>query len=605
MKEKLARLWSRIKRGCRRAVRKAAPVLRRGAVRFWDLFYRYHYWLGVAVLRRLRRVIRWGARVTRKPRRFMRYAWIVAVYRPIHRFLHRMWRLITGLPRSYRELWRSMKKDAPNLLLYLPHGLFRWLRDYKEEWFSLGRFVGPIAASVVLVSTIQTWTQTRFCLVLSYRGEELGVIENAAVYDKGASMARSRVTNIDDNKFTVDAVPTLTMVIRGAKSTMTASDVCDAILSKSFEEEEIVEATAFYMEGEFMGAVSDADALTAMLEEIKQNSLSDKSAADKDDTDLSVVSQRIEFVQDIQTETSLFPISTLKSVEDIRKRLESQTTVEQTYTVQSGDTFSGIADKHDMTSEELKMLNPQIENTNKLQIGQELLVQRPQYFLQVVVVKTVREDGVTVPYKTRTVYRDDKYTDWSNVKTKGVDGTKTVLTEITMLDGYELDSVVVEEIVTKEAVTKVVEVGTKKRPSSGSSSQGDGVTHGNMTWPVPICRNVYQGYHSGHKAIDISSGPVPVRGKPAVAADGGVVIEASTGWNGGYGTVVKIQHDNGLITVYAHLQSLSVKKGQKVTRGQQIGLIGNTGYSFGPHLHFEVIKNGVKVNPLNYVSPSK
>lgn len=234
-----------------------------------------------------------------------------------------------------------------------------------------------------------------------------------------------------------------------------------------------------------------------------------------------------------------------------------------------------------------------------------LLVQRPQYFLQVVVVKTVREEGVVVPFKTRTVYRDDKYTDWSTVKTKGVNGEKTQIYEVVMLDGYEISRVVVEEIITKEAVTKVVEVGTKKRPSNTGSSQGDGITHGNMTWPVPICRNVYQKFGGRHGGIDISSGPVPVLGKPAVAADGGVVIEASVGWNGGYGNVVKIQHSNGLVTVYAHLQTIKVSKGQKVSAGQTIGLIGNSGRSFGPHLHFEVIKNGVKVNPLNYVSPSK
>ena len=94
-----------------------------------------------------------------------------------------------------------------------------------------------------------------------------------------------------------------------------------------------------------------------------------------------------------------------------------------------------------------------------------------------------------------------------------------------------------------------------------------------------------------------------VLGKPAVAADGGVVIQAATGWNGGYGNVVKIRHSNGLITVYAHLQTVKVVTGQSVSRGQTIGLIGNTGYSFGPHLHFEVIKNGVKVNPIYYVKP--
>jgi len=92
-----------------------------------------------------------------------------------------------------------------------------------------------------------------------------------------------------------------------------------------------------------------------------------------------------------------------------------------------------------------------------------------------------------------------------------------------------------------------------------------------------------------------------VLGKPAVAADGGKVIHA--GWYYDYGYTVKIQHANGLVTLYAHLQTVKVVKGQQVSRGQTIGLIGSTGRSTGPHLHFEVIKNGVRVNPLNYVKP--
>ena len=564
----------------------------RALSRVHEAAYHYHYHLGVSVLRKTRRFGRFVSRITVKPRRFLRYVWLMAAVRPVHRFFRRIWQAVVGFPRSYRGMGADLKKNPLLLFPWLVRGAVRWWRNYREGVYSIGRLLGPIAAAMFLVTTIRTWTSTEFCLTLNYRGAELGVIEHSSVYDEAASMARDRVTNEDDS-FTVDEVPTLTLTVKGGKTPMNASQVCDAILRNSGDA--IAEATGLYIDGDFIGAAEDGEELQALLDGLKEG----QEQYDKDDPD-----QRVEFVQDVKTEEGLFPISTIKTGEDLLKKLTHQTVVEKVYEVQPGDVFGRIALKHDMTSAELKALNPQVENTDKLQIGDKLVVQRAQSFLQVKIVKTIRYTE-TIDYKTQTVYRSDKYVTWSNVKTKGQEGSKDVVAEITYLDGFETERVVVSETVTKQAVTKVVEVGTKKvqAPSGGSVVQGDGVTTGSMMWPVPICKRVYVGYSSKHKAIDISSGPVPVRDKPAVAADGGKVIEASVGWNGGYGNVVKIQHSNGLITVYAHLDSVKVAKGQQVTKGQTVGLIGNTGRSFGPHLHFEVIKNGVKVNPLNYVSP--
>lgn len=93
-----------------------------------------------------------------------------------------------------------------------------------------------------------------------------------------------------------------------------------------------------------------------------------------------------------------------------------------------------------------------------------------------------------------------------------------------------------------------------------------------------------QGIH-GHNGVDIASAP----GTPILAAASGRVIVAKVGgYNGGYGNMIIITHDNGVQTVYAHLRSLDVKSGQSVAQGEQIGEMGNTGRSTGPHLHFEV-----------------
>ena len=85
-------------------------------------------------------------------------------------------------------------------------------------------------------------------------------------------------------------------------------------------------------------------------------------------------------------------------------------------------------------------------------------------------------------------------------------------------------------------------------------------------------------------------------GTAIYAADGGTVTYA--GWGGGLGYYVSIDHGNGFKTIYAHCSALYVSKGAKVKQGDVIGLSGNTGYSTGPHLHFEINKNGSSYDPL-------
>jgi murein DD-endopeptidase MepM/ murein hydrolase activator NlpD len=101
-----------------------------------------------------------------------------------------------------------------------------------------------------------------------------------------------------------------------------------------------------------------------------------------------------------------------------------------------------------------------------------------------------------------------------------------------------------------------------------------------------------------HTGIDIGAD----FGTPVGAADAGVVSYVSQGWGGGYGNFVLINHGNGYATLYAHLSAVWVGTGQAVHRGQGIGAEGSTGYSTGPHLHFEIRLNGAYQNPLSYLT---
>lgn len=544
-----------------------------------DVLYRYHYGLGLHTVRLFRRFGRLMGRVTAAPRRWMRYVWLRRVVRPVHRLRRRVRRLWGG----FIDLFR--KSETP-----FAQRVGQWITAYTEEWFALGRALGPVVGVAALVVTLALWTRTDFCLNLTYQGSDLGVVENAAVYDEGARLARDRVKNEDDS-FTVDAVPVFTMTLQRHNTPLSYAEVCDGILRTAGDS--IAEATGLYVDGTFIAAMESRAEMEAVLNSLKEGRY------DPNDPD-----QRAEFVQAVVAEDGLYPISTVQDATALLQRLTSQTVVERQYTIQPGDVLGKIAAAHDMTTAELRAMNPAYATTDNIKAGDKLVVQRPQSLLQVKVVKTIRYTE-TIDYTTTTVYRADQPVTYSKITTKGVEGSQDVTAEVVYVDGIETERIVTACVVTKQPVTKVVEKGTKKVVSSGGSAitQGDGVSHGSMTWPVPVCHNYSRGFGRGHYALDITNGPVKVLGHPAVAADGGTVIQASTGWNGGYGNIVKIQHGNGLVTVYAHLQSIKVVAGQQVSRGQTIGLVGNSGRSSGPHLHFEVIKNGVKVNPLNYVRP--
>jgi murein DD-endopeptidase MepM/ murein hydrolase activator NlpD len=116
------------------------------------------------------------------------------------------------------------------------------------------------------------------------------------------------------------------------------------------------------------------------------------------------------------------------------------------------------------------------------------------------------------------------------------------------------------------------------------------------TFAWPLCGWLSQGFSSRHRAIDVAT----AWGAPIYAAGDGVVVRA--GWlYTGYGFSVIINHDHGLQTLYSHMTNPTVQVGDHVVRGQQIGEVGSTGNSTGPHVHFEVRKNHVRVNPLPYL----
>ena len=131
---------------------------------------------------------------------------------------------------------------------------------------------------------------------------------------------------------------------------------------------------------------------------------------------------------------------------------------------------------------------------------------------------------------------------------------------------------------------------------NGSTGSGKPLAAG-FVWPVsgPVVSGFGMRWGRMHEGIDIAAG----MGTPVHAAAAGTVIHA--GWLGGYGNLVVLDHGDGLATAYAHASALLVVVGQSVSQGETVSLVGSTGHSTGPHLHFEVRVNGVAVDPLLYL----
>lgn len=142
--------------------------------------------------------------------------------------------------------------------------------------------------------------------------------------------------------------------------------------------------------------------------------------------------------------------------------------------------------------------------------------------------------------------------------------------------------------------------------ASGGGGGGSANASGSFLWPVASYVYVSSrfgprihpitGEKKNHTGLDIASN----QGTTVYASDGGSVTLA--GWNGGYGNCIMIDHGNGYVTLYGHLSSISVSQGQSVSQGDVIGAVGSTGNSTGPHLHFEVLKDGSRIDPEQFFS---
>lgn len=276
------------------------------------------------------------------------------------------------------------------------------------------------------------------------------------------------------------------------------------------------------------------------------------------------------------------------TLEDTVKAIARGTDETREHVIQEGENLWLIAKKYQIPIDTLIAANPGI-NPEKVKINQKISLIVPKPLISVA-CKEVKEYNEAIPFEVAYEESGNIYKGESAVKRAGVQGERFVKAEVVTVNGRETARKILEEKVSKEPVGKIVVKGTKNPPPKiGSGTFIRPTSRGSLT------SRFGTRWGRAHEGIDVG---LPI-GSSVKASDGGKVT--FSGYKNGYGYCVIINHGGGLSTLYGHNSKLLVKVGQSVFQGQEIAKSGNTGRSTGPHLHFEVHKNGRPVNPLNYV----
>ena len=457
--------------------------------------------------------------------------------------------------------------------------------NFIESNGSKRYFLGSIVVALLIAFACTFSLSTSYAVVID--GKTMGQISSAAALNQALAATKEKVQQETGLEITASYNTVEAKVGHNFFTAKMDSTELAALL------EEKVEwltsgAVINVNNGELQFTVATEDDGQEVLDKLKE-------AATADLGDATVKS--VDFQEDVSIEAGNVKVSEIQSPEKILEQIQEGKEEVKTHIVEEGESFWMIAHNNDLSVDELQQLNADTV-PEKLQIGQEIVLTKQEPLISVVVTKEVTVEE-TIAHSTEYKDTSSLLKGESKVVTQGSDGKKSVTYEITEANGSTIEKNVVEEVVISEPVTEVVNRGTGSIQISSRSASNSNGGNGTLAWPLSSNKitSPYgtrsRGFHSG---IDLAAST----GTSVYAAAGGTVELAS--WYYGYGNCIVINHGNGVKTRYAHLSAYKVSVGTTVSRGQLIALSGNTGNSTGPHLHFEVIINGVTKNPVNYLN---
>ena len=410
----------------------------------------------------------------------------------------------------------------------------------------------------------------------SYHGRPLGVVKEQRDVIEILDLVSDELSKEYGTNIIID--PENDITFRTVVSSGREIDDQDTVLKRLTYMGEInADVSAIIVNNKPIVIVENEAAAKEVLREVKR-----LYVTDSDKTEYEYIG----FAEDVTIEpyrTTLKNVSGKKAA--IQKLLSGGQAAVQ-YEIKDGDTLFDICMDNNLSMNDLETMNPGITD-GVIRPGDIINLQKviPLLTIETVEVTTYAE---AVPFETE--YKDSSYyyVGEKVLSRGGADGRDSVTARITKRNGEVVEKEELERERIVEPINEIILKGTKVAPPKKGTGTFVYPANGILTSPF--------GYRWGrnHDGIDIGART----GTPIRATDGGTVT--LSGWYYGYGLTIIIDHGGGYKSLYGHNSANYVSVGQKVFQGQTIAAVGNTGRSTGPHLHFEIQKYGVPMNPYNY-----
>ncbi len=487
---------------------------------------------------------------------------------------------------AHHEKFRHMtvRSTSPWYRLLL---LFQRTSHYVRSSVSaVLSFLAPVAFPLLGIGLIAgcLWFFSHYSVGLAVGvGEDvIGYVENSAQYSRISDQVETRVKQesvaaTGEELYLVEAFPTLSYAIVAKDNFTREQDLFSALYTMASEYTR--RSYGLFLDGELVATSKDRSVLEAVIQEILSYYV-----MDPEEDNLEIIN----YMEIVKGEYSASYDLGYSRILDLFKTGPEL----KTYKVAKGDTLASLSQRSAISVPVLRLLN-EIPVGRDVQAGQTILYGKP--YLQLTVKNTMTVTSAeTIPFETEYSYSADYYEGTKKVLSKGSEGIYEVVSNNVYVNGQASSTTVVSRTKVKDPVVQKVLIGTKTIAPSGK-----------FIFPLrsyqyissPYGWRWLRGSRNFHQGLDIAA----AYGTPIYAADAGTVTFA--GYDRSLGWCVKIDHGNGIISIYGHASSLAdtVYAGKKVYQGEVISYVGSTGNSTGNHLHFALYQKATG----GYLDPQK